>query len=252
MRFATCLIRDLPHYRRQAFADGLRANGYVVSFAIPPSVIRPSDCLVIWNRYGGNATFADRFEAVGAPVFVAENGYLTPEGVQMYAVARSQHNGAGSWRIEEGDRWSPLGIELKPWRENGAHILVLPQRGIGPPGVAMPRIWVNDVMHRLKRVTGRPVRLRAHPGKHRPPLEPDFANCWAAVTWGSSAALKAIVAGIPVFYEFPQWIGAGAGQFEVRDLERPFLGDRLPMLRRLAWSQWSVGEISAGEPFRCL
>jgi hypothetical protein len=79
-----------------------------------------------------------------------------------------------------------------------------------------------------------------------------LADCFAAVTWGSGAAIKAIIAGVPVFHEFSRWIGAPAAKFGAANLEQPFVGDRLPMLRRLAYAQWSVAEIERGEPFALL
>ncbi len=77
-------------------------------------------------------------------------------------------------------------------------------------------------------------------------------NAYAAVTWASGAGIKAIVAGVPVFYEMPSWIGGPAAKFGIDEIDTPFFGDRLPMLRRLAWSQWGGEEVRAGEPFAWL
>lgn len=253
MRRAACLIRDLPHYRRDAFISGLTKAGFSVSPSASPTP-RPDDLLVVWNRYGGVDRTANRYEAVGAQVIVVENGWAgcDQNGRQHYAIALHHHNGAGEWHVGEEDRWTPLGVETWPWRKTGSHVLVLPQRGIGPPGVAMPLDWVGSVLGRLRAVTDRPVKVRPHPGKERPPLDQDFTDAWAAVTWGSGAGIKAIIAGIPVFHELESWIGAPAARFGISDIESPFLGDRLPMLKRLAWAQWGVDDISAGEPFRWL
>jgi hypothetical protein len=146
-------------------------------------------------------------------------------------------------------------VELKPWREKGDHILVLPQRGVGPPGVAMPQGWADRTRKILKRTTKRPIHVRPHPGRNPCPLEPDLKNCWAAVTWGSGAGIKAICAGIPVFYEFPAWIGGSAARpycKESIDIENPYTGNRDPMLLSLSWAQWTVHEIAEGTPFKLL
>lgn len=246
---AVLMIRPLPHYRREVFQEGLTRAGYELSQQ--PSRARPGDILVIWNRYGHWANIACQFEATGGTVIVVENGWLG-EG-KHFAIAKHQHNGCGAWNVGEQDRWSPLNIALQPWRADGEHILVLPQRGIGPPGVAMPPIWPASIHGRLSKITKRPIKVRPHPGKEpHPPLEPDFKNCWAAVTWGSGAAIHAIVAGIPVFHELKNWVGAPAARFGINQLEEPFLGDRRPMLQRLAWHQWGAEEVRTGEPFRCL
>lgn len=250
---ATILLRQEPEYRLAAFEAGLQKCGYQILHKSPRR-ISAADVLVIWNRYQMTEQVANRFEANGATVLVVENGWVGSDRHRRpyYAVARHHHNGAGSWEIGPEDRLADLTVNLHDWRTSGEHILVLPQRGIGPPGVKMPTGWPSDIMRRLPKKTDRPIRMRPHPGKERPPLEPDFQNCWAAVTWGSGAAMHAIVAGVPVFHEMEKWIGAPAAVFGIDNLEAPFLGDRLPMLRRLAWHQWSTNEIQSGEPFKWL
>jgi hypothetical protein len=129
---------------------------------------------------------------------------------------------------------------------------VLLQRSIGEEGVAMPRNWPDTIAKKLKKLTNRPIRIRKHPGKDKtqpPTLEDDLKGAWAAVTWGSGAALKAIIAGVPVFHELAGWIGAGAAT-TVLDIENPWMGDRLPMLRRMAWGQWTWDELRSGEAMR--
>jgi len=250
---AALCLRDLPHYRFNAFKRGLESLGYTVEREPRLNPAR-SDVLMVWNRQGRFDNFARRYEKAGAAVLVAENGYLgtDAEGHHLFALALDHHNGAG--RFPEGlqDRWSRLGVPLAPWRADGNHVLVLCQRGIGPAGVAMPRNWPASVARRIAAVTRRPVQMREHPGRFKTPLEPALQDCWCAVTWGSSAALKAIVAGVPVVHDLPGWIGAGAARHGLAGLDCLYTGDRVPMLQRLAWAQWTAVEIEAGEPIRRL
>lgn len=241
------MLRTDVRARYEAFDAGLRRCGFDVG--LKPGEPREGDVLVIWNRHRF-AQEATRYERVGAKVIVAENGWLnrSPGNGKMIALCLGHHNGAGQWSDGPEDRWAPLGIELRPWREDGDHILVLGQRGIGEHGVAQPRRWAEDTVARLRAKTKRPVILRLHPGNAEPPPEPDWSNVWAAVTWASGAGIKAIVAGVPVFHGLPTWIGAGAARHGFDNIEKPYLGDRLPMLRRLAWAQWSLDEITTGEP----
>lgn len=244
-------IRDQPAYRRDAFEAGLRAVGFELSNVIPrqPAV---DDVLVIWNRYAGHDETAKRFERAGARVLVVENGYLGREwrGDYWYAISQNRHNGAGQWPQGGPERWDSWGVDLAPWREKGEHVLILLQRGIGVPPVAQPADWERRVRGML--ATNRPVRLRGHPGEKRPhdTLYDDLRGAWCAITWGSGAALKALAAGVPVFYGFDQWIGADAARAFTGDVSEPFTGDRLPMFRRLAWAMWRLDEIERGLPFR--
>lgn len=245
MSRATLLIRTEPRLRYEAFRSGLKSAG----FALSEQTANPKrdDVLVIWNRHRWGAQAA-AYERAGATVIVAENGWLNrADGTKMIALCRGHHNGAGWWPEGEADRWAQLGHNLRPWRADGGHILVLAQRGIGEPGVAMPRGWTEVVGAKLRKATRRQVVVRRHPGIDNAP-DPDWTDCWAAVTWASGAAIKAIVAGVPVFYEMRKWIGGPAARYGFSDLEAPFLGDRLPMLRRLAWAQWSLEEIATGAP----
>lgn len=246
-------LRPEPQFRRAAFVEGLRRVGYMI-VPTPPRPIRARDLAVVWNRYGYSDLLARRYEQAGATVLVAENGYLGREwrGGHWYAIARSRHNGAGTWPDNGPARWDSWNVPLAPWRE-GREIVVLGTRHIGPEGVREPPGWAARMLPLLQKQTERRVRLRSHPGESTCiPLESDLEDAWAVVTWGSGAALKALVMGVPVFYGFPNWIGGAAGRRIERGIrERPEV-DRLPMFRRLAWAMWRTDEIAAGEPFRCL
>ena len=268
---AFCLIQSAVHYRRDAFEVGLKARGFSLEGGRHIGVIRPSDLLVIWNRYGRGDDLASQFEKAGSAVIVVENGYIgasenayakqfatkeqRPDS-HLYTLSLNHHNGAGTWWIGWPDRWRQQGIEVKPWRTAGEHVLILPQRGIGPAGVAMPQDWPEKTLQRLRTLTKRSVRVRAHPGNEpaQRPLEADLEACWCAVTWGSGAAIKALCAGVPVFCDWRQWIGAPAASVLRDSVETPMRCDdcRTRMLDRLAWAQWTIAEIATGEPIRLL
>lgn len=260
MARAICLIRPQPHYRRDAFATGLAACGYQVVFE--PSRPLASDVLVIWNRYGANEERAAKWEAAGARVIVVENGYLGRDGAgrQLYALALFGHNGEGRWPVDEGDPPErPPAPPSAPWREGRpeAPLIILAQRGIGSAAMASPLRWHEEAARELRRLTRRAIRVRRHPsmgGPPLPPLEQDIADAWACVIWASSGGVRALVAGIPVFYAAPHWICAQAARRGFDRLEEPLCSDELraAALRRMAWAQWTVDEIASGAPIRRL
>lgn len=272
MRKAYCLIRSQPVYRRETFMAGLRAAGCDARSGGPHGIER-GDVVVMWNRYNENHELACRVERAGGIVLVAENGYVGPGGVsphdmevrEIYALAIGGNNGQGVWPVGGAERWDALGVELKPWRSEGGHILVCPNRSFGRPGYIMPVRWAEDVRKRLEAVTQREVRVRAHPGNAAPkrPLAEDLENAWACVIWSSSAGVHALIAGVPVICEAPAWIcsAAAAEMHEVFENYRGARPDvarppsdvrRADALRRLAWAQWHVAELAEGEPFRRL
>lgn len=261
---AICAIRDLPHYRKHAFVEGLRKVGYSIVQSGRPQ--GPEDLYVGWNRYGSGETMADTWERQSGTALICENGYIgrDSEGRQYYAIAAHGHNGSGWWPEGHDDRWAALGIELKPWRTPTAdgHILVCGQRGIGSKQMASPNGWHDHVAARLRTMTKRPIRIRPHPGNQpaKVALEHDLEGAWACVIWSSASGVKALINGVPVFYDAPAWICEGAAQevdasladrIEHEPYSKPelFDADRLRAFRRMADAQFSVAEIEAGIPF---
>lgn len=269
MRKAFVMIREQPHYRRDAFMAGLKAAGFDARTGGPRDVA-PGDVLVTWNRYADVHELATRFERLGGTVLVAENGYVGPGGVsphsmeprQWYALAIGGHNGSGAWPAGGPERWDALGVELQPWRSDGEHILVCPNRSFGRPDLIMPYDWARKVEERLRKVTKREIRIRPHPGNNpvqARPLAEDLRGAHACVIWSSSAGVQALIAGVTVFCEAPSWI-CKAGVFKdvrIADCrvtqERGTVGtmtiERKSALERLAWAQWHVDELATGEPF---
>lgn len=246
---ALSLLRDRPVYRRDRFDHGLRAAGFDVRNSIPDP--KPDDVLLIWNRYGRFDDEARRFEAVGARVVVTENSYLAGQiPGKWHALALWHHGGAGIWREGGPERWDSLGAELAPFRWTGNEVVILGQRAIGEPGVASPPSWAEWTARKFA------GRVRVHPGMDEArPLEADLEKASAVLTWASSAALVALMLGVPVWYEMQRWIGRVASRplanFGKEQANRSD-DDRLAMFRRLIWAQWRVEEIESGDAFRWL
>jgi len=257
MRRAYCVIRPAPHYRREAFHAGLQAAGYKIEPQLPHKAPEPGDVMVIWNRYSDQEHAADNWEKQGGTVIVAENGYCgrDEQGRQHYALARHGHNGSGQWVSGGPERWQALGIDLKPWRAHGEHILVCPNRHFGMKGLAMPQGWEKQVVADLRKHTKRPIRIRPHPNGNAPakPLDEDLAGCWAVVIWASSCGVHALLAGVPVIALSPWWICKAAAADSLAVVEQlPTHDGRQAAFERLAWAQWTVDEIASGEPFHKL
>lgn len=227
-------LRYTVPQRRMIYAAGLKRLGYEVHHGMPFDT-RAGDVLVTWNRLSQLDGVAKKFERMGLPVLVTENaswgnGFC---GERWYTMARNRHNTRGCFDVGGPERWDDLAVDLPEFRTEGETV-ILPQRGIGTPPVAMPKTWPRKA---LQKHGG---RIRRHPGK-RPskPLEDDLSDCGKVVTWGSGAAIKALLMGIPVVSDMPQWIG------EQDNTEQ----GRLEMFRRLAWAQWRLSEIESGEAF---
>lgn len=230
MRAWLNLRHTLPD-RLEIFRRGLERCGYEVSHGITFDPL-DGDVMVTWNRIGPGHRAAEVFESRKLKVLVTENAAWGNDfaGHTWYSIARRWHNMAGCFPLGGASRWDGLGVDLAEWRTSGETV-VLPQRGIGAPPVAMPAGWAQQ----------QKGRIRPHPGRYQSPvpLEQDLAKAGKVVTWGSGAAIKALMWGIPVESHMPKWIG---------EQDNTDAG-RLAMFRRLAWAQWRWEEISSGEAF---
>ncbi len=230
-------LRHAVPERWTAFSFGLQRLGYAVVDGLTTKP-RERDILVTWNRIGEAHHAAVAFESRALPVLVTENaswgnGFA---GGHWYTLARGMHNTAGRFPVGGPERWDELGVQLAPWRTEGETV-ILPQRGIGPRGVAMPLAWPQQARERFG------GRIRPHPGTQPcEPLNEDLARAGRVITWGSGAAIKALLWGIPVVSEMPCWIGA----------QDNTTAGRLAMFRRLAWAQWRLDEIGSGKAFEAL
>ena len=237
--------------RHEAIRAGLRRAGLTACDAP-----QAADLLVTWNLHRAAVRqAAAACEARGGRVIVCEEGYTRRlvERPQI-AMALGGHNGSGVWYPAGPERLRRLGLRLAPWQRGGESILVCASRGMGSAAMREPPGWLADVCGRLRRLTERPLRVRGHPGKAyaERPLQRDLAGCWAVVVWASNSATEALARGLPVFYEAPQIITAGAAERGLARIERPSYPDRQPVFERLAWAQWSLEEVAAGDPFRHL
>lgn len=230
--------------RTEAFTRGLERLGYsVVNIDGVAASARPktqADILVTWNRHVDGGIAADRFESQGNRVLVAENATWGNgfQGEHWYTVARRYHNLSGCFFVGGNERWDALDVQLQPFRLPSGYpeTVVLASRGIGPARTRQPAGWLVDA----KRMA-HPARVRPHPGKgeHVMALEHDLSKAWCVLTWGSGAAVLALMWGCSVLSGLPGWIGEQDNTEE----------GRLAMFRRLAWAQWRLKEIRNGECF---
>lgn len=221
--------------RRRIFCEGLKRNGYEIVEGLTNNPEK-GDILVSWNRIHAGEAAARAFTQKGLPVIIAENASWGNEfaGRNWYTLALTYHNVADKFPVGDKSRWDRIGVELHNWRNPDQYreTVILPSRGIGASDFRMPQDW-------LRRVESH-GRIRAHPGQGACiPLADDLSKSWRVLTWGSGAAVKALMWGIKVFSYQPGWIAAQDNTDH----------GRLEMFRRLAWAQYELHEIESGYAF---
>lgn len=229
-------LKAVPLEKELAAIAGLKKHGYEVKRGLP-SQSEPCDLLLTWNRKADAnqaIRYADRVLVIENPSW---GDWFPGQWVHM---ARDLHNTNGKWDYHGPERFDNLGATLHDWRNSHGPALILAQRGIGSAPVAMPSGWAESAAARYPG-----SRIRKHPGRSKhlmTPLMVDLIGVSKVITWASAGAIMALIAGIPVISEYPDWLGrqdnTDAG--------------RLEMLRRIAWCQWTYDEVRNGFAFEML
>lgn len=153
-------------------------------------------------------------------------------------------------------RFESLGLQVKPWREEGTGIIVAgaTAKAAIEHGLGYTQ-WERQAIAQLQGC-GRPVVYRPKPndpmaaplpgaGYDTRPISEALSSAWAWVTHHSNSAVDALLAGIPVHCE----IGAAAAMSVPLDqiAAAPLPVGREQFLADVAWLQWTVEEMRSGE-----
>ncbi len=171
------------------------------------------------------------------------------------------------------NRWAKisqrLNIKLKPYRQQGNHILLCLQRNGGWSMRGFDVVdWMNQTINQIRQYSRkRPIIIRAHPGdkkiksilkiQHKnvhlsqnETLKDDLVNCWATVVYNSSPSVASLIEGIPTFITdpYPQYSQTyGIANTDLSQLENPLMPDRQLWIEKLSMCHWSFDELASGE-----
>lgn len=145
------------------------------------------------------------------------------------------------------DRYKP--ITTKPFTKNGNHILLC------PPTKAICRLynlgdeqsWIDDMVLELKSHTDRDIIIRKK--DETKTLQEQLKNCHAIVTHQSTAAIQAILQGVPSFCDLISQ-SVPVSETDISKIETPFYPDddlRKQWIDSLLSCQFNMTEISNGK-----
>ena len=168
-------------------------------------------------------------------------------------------------------RWTQiskdLGIELKPWRTQGSHILICLQRNGGWSMRGLDVIqWMNTIILEIRKYSKRPIVVRSHPGDKKigsylkinhksvslstkSDLREDLQNAWATVVYNSSPSVASIIEGIPAFLTDPMpehSQSLAVANTDISRIEDPVMFDRQTWIERLSMCHWKFDELKSG------
>ncbi len=276
----------------ERFARGVARYGHTT--ALYEAKNRPAgfDCdyAVVMGAGAPVGTLHEDLRGAGIPFLCVADGYV--RRMRDYTGNQYVLNANPYWSVARGGlqaygehlplyragsgRWEALGIDPKPWRDAGTHIVLAHQWSAYPWTHETPprdrRAWYWHVAESIGKVTTRPVFLKPHPKEsgdievicrdletrsggqiafRNQPLPDLFENAHALITYDSNAAVEAVIAGIPVFTAGRTMADPVANR-DLLFIENPTMPDRCQWCNWIAWTQWTAGEIEEGLPWRTL
>jgi hypothetical protein len=174
------------------------------------------------NAYFGGGTYTDRLR-------------LTRNAYQRHWVGTDDPQRLAKW-----------GVQLAPWREDGAFVMVVPPSPAVLKLFGLPEDWAAKVVAQIRASTGREVRVSTKDEREKSPRAARLEGCQAVVTWSSNVAVEALCLGVPVFTG--PWSAAAPVSMrldELRRLDAPARPARERWAASLACGQWTVDEIAA-------
>lgn len=259
-----------PHRQRRVISGLLRVNPWKTARhqhrameALREGMNRAGDAAQVSdNLYGLEYfNFAATWGVVpvsprcSRPWLCMEAGYINGNSGE-YIADRLRFISAG-WNGRHGaaaaigpvppDRWDALGLALDPWVEREGYVLLCDQmpndRAAGPAGW-----WLKAKYHYLD--CGHEVRYRSHPNvmASNESLAAALAGAQICVTWSSTAAVQAVIAGVPTVTLSAESI---AGPVTSHRVDAPlYRGDRRPWAYNLAYRQWTLDELRDGTAWK--
>lgn len=216
---------------------------------LPANDRRPADVHVVWGQWMSALEIVPYARRRGEHCLNIDNGWVLSARGGAEGFYRFTFDGP-SPRLLPGlnlARAHAMGVQMKPWRRRGRHVLIcMPGPNFGRPWGATADEWSKSIISRVAESTDRPIIFRTKTSPRS--IEQDLKDAWCVVTYGSNAAVDAVLAGVPVFCAEAN-AAAPMGRTDLA-LEDPVYPDREAWLASLVHQQFTLDEISAGLMWR--
>jgi hypothetical protein len=230
---------------------------------------------VLWSgRMSKNKLIWDTARSNNKPVIVLEVG-----GIQRGTTWKVGLNGINKGSFfstgNDNSRAKLLGLNLKPWRSTGNHILICGQHERSLQWQDMPDItqWIKNTIVEIRKFSDRKIIVRPHPRCTIQTVENYFNNvsrqipakqkgtyddyditfndAHAVINWSSNPGIHSVVNGVPAFVG-PSSLAYDVANHSLDNIENPSTPDREQWLNDYAHTEWTIQEISNGIPLKYL
>lgn len=200
--------------------------------------------------YGVDASNIAKWKEVrrfNRPFYYMDNSFFDETRGTHFRIAKGQLQGVDFARPTDGKRFDALGIEMRPWKQGGQHIVVCPQSdSFMRDLVCYPGDWLQDTLQHLNEFfPHRTVVVRDWQRDKiaaMRSLPKDLDEAVMLYTHSSMAAVTALIHGVP---------SNTAATHVLHGKTNPLI-DRRSVLAPLADAQWTIEEIRRGDAWRYL
>lgn len=248
-----------------AVCRGLMAAGYNTAMHCEDQYSQPTAKVAAFYGFVGNLPRIIR--EYPKAVFV-DLGYWGRRGEGRFTgynkIAVNDRHPTAYFRTERPDfsRVRKQGVSIEPYRKGGDKIIVAGMSAKAAMTCGFkPGEWERRTVETLQKHTDRPIVFRPKPtckfSRMIPgtewqdptiPLEVGLKDAFALVTRHSNAAVEALLHGVPVFVE--DGVALGMGQSDLSLIECPYYpDDRNEWAADIAWTHWTLDELSTAEPW---
>ena len=202
----------------------------------------PTKIAIFYGLAMGLARVKADYERTGRTAIYCDLGYWTRrirdrhDGYHKIAVNDRHPTAYLMRRTHDAERFERHGLTIRPWREEGRHILVAGMSAKAAFAEQLhPNRWEEETIGRLRKLTKRPIIYRPKPNwmgaKQIPGTTFDretrigdaLRDCHAIVTHHSNVAVDALLAGVPVFCE--KGAASLLSNHNLSTIERPLMPD---------------------------
>lgn len=249
---------QLPHHKEWigAIAEGFAAHGIAVRTRYD---FEPTDCdlAIFWSHNARVDKIKEKQLASSKDYLALERGY-SGNRYQYSSVGFNGPARLGEYcnKNSKHDRIKKLKLDIKPWKTGGDYILLL---GQVPNDAALRGLnlaqWTAEVKEKISKITNKEVRFRPHPivfPNNPKTLAEDLDGAAVVITYNSTSGVDAVMHGVPAITLDRASMAWDVSGHSLDDILDPPTPDRSQWLADLAYTQWTLAEISSGKCWKHL
>jgi hypothetical protein len=252
----------------EAVREGAAKHGDTVHIEEVRKYSKPNhkfDAVAIWGVKSGAKQFLTDHWKIGMTTLMFDKGYVRDGNYTRVSVDDSQPLRYFQRVSRPPDRFDALGVNLRSHNAGGGRSILFAgssQKYCSFHGLGDATRYAKGVIEQAEFYTDDPIIYRPKPSwsgavpirdhRYSPPTEKIgdvLSGCRALITFGSNAAIDAIVRGIPAIV-LGDGIAKPVCSNDIRDIADPYLPsekERRQWCNDWAYCQWTFEEHRSGE-----